>query len=451
MSGVTPEPNALDKFTSNNAEGTPATETFDERDWDAQSVVSDAISELPEWHDGSNERCDNPDCNGYHDDYCECECEICIFRHLRDGHPRKFKQALRTAFQNTKTWSDSLIENPHLKGPDRRYFCERKDYALLPPQLSLKITVPRLGDLGNLPNEVLDQIVELVGGFDIGSHSKSPSLPPNPRDHHSFTFAIGQMPCTEMTPWKTATGQWTDRCPNDRRGLTALTIDNQPYTYVGKILPCLENWCLFDSVSVNPVQLWKDPYRKYTPTTRSPNTPEAAPYLGRRFVCEDHFEDTKRFFDLDTKEKVENLYKSHLIRFCKVHEMKLLAKHPYGKNTCTCRNVNLTRFQCRNCFQEKVEKLQRNFRARVDPKWRGCADKSITEDGRYYQDPEKVRAMLQEVHPCSQKCGGKRQCGRSQDKALDCRCCGGIIITRTAPPRGLHKKKVKMPVRKTQK
>lgn len=36
--------------------------------------------------------------------------------------------------------------------------------------------------------------------------------------------------------------------------------------------------------------------------------------------------------------------------------------------------------------------------------------------------------MLQRLHPYSQTCGKKRQAGLFVDHALDCRCCGGMII-----------------------
>lgn len=158
---------------------------------------------------------------------------------------------------------------------------------------------------------------------------------------------------------------------------------------------------------------------------------------------EDHFEDTKRFHRLETQEKIDNFHKSHLVRFCKKHEEELLEKYPRGRNTCTCRNVKFTRFQCNSCFTEKVEKLQRNFRARVDPKWRGEADKTITGNNWYYEDWRGVRTMLQDQHPCSRKCGEKRQTA-FHNLALDCRCCGGMILQRTAARRI----KVVQPVKK---
>ena len=105
-----------------------------------------------------------------------------------------------------------------------------------------------------------------------------------------------------------------------------------------------------------------------------------------------------------------------------------MQKYPEGLNTCTCRNLSFSRWQYRNCFETKIIKLQRHFRRRVNVKWRGLADRAIIGDDFYYTDWKEVRKMLQRLYPCSQTCGRKRQAGLFVDQALDCRCCGGMII-----------------------
>lgn len=48
-----------------------------------------------------------------------------------------------------------------------------------------------------------------------------------------------------------------------------------------------------------------------------------------------------------------------------------MEEHNGGANTCTCNNVDLDNWQCRNCFEEKVEKMSWNFRIRVEMPYRG--------------------------------------------------------------------------------
>lgn len=220
--------------------------------------------------------------------------------------------------------------------------------------------------------------------------------------------------CTEMIPWNHAIQDWTDPCPNNS------------LRHRKRVLPCLEVFCPGGRNRSGPYQAIANLPRRI----ENPGTAD-----GRRYVCEDHWEDTKAFFELQDPRKI---YRSHLVRFCETHERRLLTQHQEnGYNSCTCTNVDLTKWQCRACFQNKVAKMQRNFRRRVEPKWFGeAAGARVISHSLYYKDWRKVRKMLQERHPCSQSCGAKRQSGLYQQEALDCRCCGGIIIRPAAlfPP-----------------
>lgn len=219
--------------------------------------------------------------------------------------------------------------------------------------------------------------------------------------------------CTQMIPWGVDISNWTEPCPHTHQS-----------RYNGRILPCDEIFCGSDLKALNdeyeesagqglPNGLWDEDGKPIRP-----------------YVCETHIEDSKTYFHMG--QNLDNLYNAHLIRYCKVHEAELLAEHrgdPDGATTCTCRNVDFTRWQCRSCFQTKVEKLQRHFRHRVNPRWRGNADTNITDDDFYQRDWKAVRRMLQRRHPCVKgQCGRPRLKGLVRNQVLDCRCCGGYIV-----------------------
>ncbi|KAF6220275.1 hypothetical protein HO133_003407 [Letharia lupina] len=251
------------------------------------------------------------------------------------------------------------------------------------------------------------------------------------RRPYDYTQDSATQPCTEMIPWGVNIRKWNKPCPNKRR--------RERGRYDGKVLPCDEVFCDGDLNALSercerrhgsglPDALWD---QVKFPADDGPVRP---------YVCESHIQDTKDYFHMGAH--ADNLYKSHLVRFCKVHEAELLAKRP--ESTCTCRNVDFNRWQCRSCFQEKVEKLQRHFRRRVNPRWRGCADTSITNGKFYQRDWKGVRRMLQREHPCLKgHCGRPRLKGLVRNEVLDCRCCGGHIVqplrrsTRLAGRRGV--------------
>lgn len=122
----------------------------------------------------------------------------------------------------------------------------------------------------------------------------------------------------------------------------------------------------------------------------------------------------------------------------KCRKAQLLARHRNESlnSTCTCRNVDFTKWQCRSCFTAKVEKLQRVFRRRVNAPWRGNADTNITNRKHYQRDWKRVRRILQRKHPCLKgNCGRPRLKGLVRNEVLDCRCCGGYVVQELPPLR----------------
>lgn len=238
--------------------------------------------------------------------------------------------------------------------------------------------------------------------------------------------------CTQMIPWGVDIRHWNRPCPNKRR--------RERGRYAGRILPCDERFCYWNLEELS--ERYNEEYGEGIPDERG--LPDALwtqiqfpadDGPTRPYVCESHIKDSKEYFRMGPD--VDNLYKAHLVRFCQKHETDLLAQHRAQglESTCTCRNVDFTRWQCRSCFQTKVETLQRNFRRRVNPRWRGDVDTDITNAEHYQGDWKKVRRMLQRQHPCLKgHCGRPRLKGIARNEVLDCRCCGGYVVQPNLPP-----------------
>jgi len=303
---------------------------------------------------------------------------------------------------------------PRASGPDRIQFDEDEEMPDIPdppaaddrPSLRTFLrNVPRRDGDGTLeiPREIGDEIARHVGEFAEGQHT-SLHFPENPKDHHCMTWAMGQRPCTEMIPWRTRVRRWTLPCPNDRRGLNV--------RYPRRIWICHESTCPMDP-------------RAYGPCPHSNDDPPGSPETpgGKRWVCEDHIEDQRVFWDED------KIYKAHLVGTCAAHKRALLRRFPNGRNTCSCRNL-LGRWLCRRCYERKIDTLQRHFRSRVEPSFFGRADRAITRTQDYHLTWWRTRTMLARRHPCKHNCGRKRELHNEQ--VMDCRACGGLIVK---PPR----------------
>lgn len=246
------------------------------------------------------------------------------------------------------------------------------------------------------------------------------------RRPYDYTQDSQMQSCTQMVPWNVGIREWTTLCPNAGR--------REKGQYAGMTLPCDETFCIHDLEALS---------ERYEEEHGNPLSEEHWEVIfppdgrtARPYVCEHHIEDNKRYFHMG--EDADNLYNSHLIRFCRVHEVELRERYRgrEGWSTCTCRNVDFTKWQCRSCFQAKVEKLQRHFRRRVNPRWRGEADTETTNGDFYQRDWRGVRRMLQERHPCLKgRCGRPRLRGLARNEVLDCRCCGGFIVRPLGPLR----------------
>ena len=335
---------------------------------DYESDESVLLDELDESHGPHPGQCKFACLNDYTID-CECECERCMFQYYNQDPPNqeRFDELLRQYFRSRG--SDLLTD------PKQRYFRERRPY--------------------------------------------------------DYTQQSEPQSCTQMIPWNSDIRNWTEPCPNTHQGRQG--------EYNGRILPCDEVFCGRDMKALDTEdeeeedpdqwlsdrpkeQIEKEPWERLPEDLfDEDNEPK------KQYVCEKHIQDSKTFFRMG--KNLDNLYNAHLIRYCKVHEAELQAQHRGGLTTCTCRRVDFTRWQCRSCFQTKVEKLQRHFRRRVNARWRGNADTNVTNDDFYQRDWRKVRRMLQRLHPCLKgHCGRQRLKGLARNQVLDCRCCGGYVV-----------------------
>lgn len=242
------------------------------------------------------------------------------------------------------------------------------------------------------------------------------------RRPYDYTQDSTTYTCSQMIPWGVGIRKWDKPCPTERQ--------RERGRYQGRVLPCDEIFCYRHLPVLS--ERYEDRYGKglHEDLVNKVRFPDH-PGIPRPFVCERHIEDSKEYFHMGAN--ADNLYNAHLIRYCKIHEAQLQAQYgKTGRTTCTCRNVDFTRWQCRSCFTEKVEKLQRHFRRRVNPNWRGCADTTITNSRSYQKDWKGVRRMLQRLHPCLKgRCGRPRLRGLARNEVLDCRCCGGFIVQPT--------------------
>ena len=244
-----------------------------------------------------------------------------------------------------------------------------------------------------LPPDVMSIVSHYNGDFDEPETPEA--FPVDAKSHHALTFALGQKPCTERIPWKTRVAYWDAPCPNDRRqvGLNDL--------YLGHIEAC-------------QTSSRRCPSPGEVDEPGPPDTPD-----GRRYVCEEHIEDSKKFYE------EEKLFKAHLVGTCRDHMRKIIDMYPYGYNSCTCRNL-LNKWQCRLCYRKKVLKLENHFRRRVLAQHHGGGgDRDMLHHVEYYLDWKEVRRMLVRDHPCNHQCGNKRVLNNYKDcLVMDCRACG---------------------------
>ena len=280
----------------------------------------------------------------------------------------------------------------------------------------------------------------------------------------------GVKPCTEGLPWETTTKEWVNSCPNSlnpeyrseirrcreircqdesidpRNGLQieveeavnraaqraadqaaqqAALFPNQPPAQRRRVQDIgqeeINNMVEEESNDVDA--------RLYTQRPCTPN--------GSRYVCAEHWADTQRFHE------VQGLLAAHRVAPCKGHIRAALDKFPEGFNSCVCEEP-LDRWQCRYCFEKKLESLKRHFKHRVGSEWTGLMPLwRLGYKRQYHKNGEwaNMRRLLTEFHPCLHDisgqdpnrrylCGGKRS--SEGNSVLDCRSCGGLIVL---PPR----------------
>lgn len=249
-----------------------------------------------------------------------------------------------------------------------------------------------------IPPEIMSEISSYNGEFDKKELHKN--FPNDETSHNNFTFALGLRPCTEQIPWNTRIERWQYPCPNDRR-----RVGDPPYE--GRIERCQR-----------PRYICLDPDQE------DDEGPKPYTLNQRPYVCEQHIQDSKDFYEED------KLIKAHLVGTCRKHITEFTRKHPCGYNSCTCRNL-LDTWQCRRCYRKSVRKIQGHFRLRVlKPDRGGGGDQEMVRRPDYHLEWKDVRKMLAKDHPCHHSCGRKRLLNNSL--VVDCRACGGIIIRPTA-------------------
>ena len=310
-----------------------------------------------------------------------------------------------------------------------------------------------------LPLELQDLIREFVSEFEPRKDKDTRCFPGDRRGHNKMTALLGQRPCAEMTPWGVRRAEWTTPCPNDRRGWSV---------YERRIWLCTD--C-------------KAP-GKWPGSAPGVGPPGDPHYLrGNRWVCEDHIEDSKQFWE------EEHLYEAHLVGTCAGCRDEFQMMYPNGRNTCTCRNW-LSPWLCIECYEWRIRFLQNQFRRRgtyfkiptsifmslpalwifilanfgqrlvtksllkngiltpnpstVGPSFRGRID-ARAED--YHRDWRGMRNYLVERHPCGRNHPANRDPNRvdifthrrkyypigakrllNNELVMDCRACGGIVV-----------------------
>lgn len=231
--------------------------------------------------------------------------------------------------------------------------------------------------------------------------------------------------CTEMIPWNTNVKNWTDQCPNSRALFPRKRTESVNMGgYQKDIRPCCEAGeesgdCMFPADD----ELVSDQDPPGPPDDERPDEDFT------RYVCEDHIEDSKNFWEL------EKFHKAHLVGTCKKHRIEYKRKYQQGLNTCTCHKL-FERWQCRRCFERKIFQVQNHFRRRVAARHDG--GRLDVEPSReifnrdYHLRWRGVRALVARKHPCSHFCGRKRIL--SNEDVMDCRACGGLIVQRQRYP-----------------
>ena len=162
--------------------------------------------------------------------------------------------------------------------------------------------------------------------------------------------------------------------------------------------------------------------------TQRPCTPN-----GHRYVCAQHWAITHEFH------QVQGLVKAHRAPPCADHVQKALDEHPDGFTSCVCEEP-LDRWQCRLCFDYKIERLKIHFAHRVTNIWSGLISRqAIGVDVDYHKDGKwaTTQDRVMQNHPCLHTIHGpdsakKYYCGARRDTrdrgVMDCRSCGGLVV-----------------------
>lgn len=267
---------------------------------------------------------------------------------------------------------------------------------------------PLYRNVRGLPRIHLAELSRIAGGFRRADSEGSDELletsenfPQHPNEYKELTLGLGSKPCTEQIPWKVPRDLWDKPCPNDRRG-TKLTQKE--------------------------IRICARPLQRCWQISNDLREGDQDPDAFRSYVCEDHRKDTRDFLQVD------NLLLAHLVGTCRDCRVRLKRRYPNGINTCTCPKL-FERWLCRSCVGFEVKCLQNHFRRRVvhEPPHDqygdqgGRANRQMIKDNKYHLDWRGVRRMLAQRHPCTHLCGKKRVL--SNTDAMDCRGCGGKIVT----------------------
>ena len=269
----------------------------------------------------------------------------------------------------------------------------------------------------------------------------------------------GVRPCTEGVPFFASAQDWQFRCPNSLDPGCSLEIRRCREI---RCQPCqrykIEKWerhiraewyrHMEDNQIPEEDALDEDPDErdaKYDSMadahaasldqeryTQRPCTPN-----GHRYVCAQHWATTHELH------QVQGLIKAHRAPPCADHVQKALDEHPDGFSSCVCEEP-LDRWQCRLCFDHKIDRLKMHFAHRVTNIWSGLVSRqAIRVDVDYHKDGKWAATQERVVnnHPCLQSIQGpdpakKYYCGAKRairDRGvMDCRSCGGLVVL---PPR----------------
>ena len=406
----------------------PHPEDDEPDEYDYHSVTGDCPFGHHHYEDdGTQIRPPSADSRESLNDCCTCHCEHCP----------------RMQYQERKSGNHDGPRRRHFRPPGRGELPSRRrpgQEQIFPNDPTFAELAARIED-PVFPQELRSYISRLSGGFDNGKENYD-TFPRKPWRHNLMTFALGRRPCTEMIPWNVRRRTWTHPCPNDRRDIEERGPTKRPTVW--GCVQCNARGTPFDSNG--------DPRRRLNSPWHDRMNPPGLPFLGgnvarwavgstERWVCEDHREDSKLFWEEDS------LHKAHRVGTCEGCRIEFTRLYPEGRNTCTCKNW-LAPWLCRSCYEGRVRYLQNEFRRRVDQSFRRIIKKNPQD---YHRDWRGLSAYLAEGHPCGRNhpantanrrlervfrhrrprytLGAQRLLENEQ--VMDCRACGGIIVEPT--------------------